>query len=51
MIVSKGRLSYVQYLLAKPIKKGIKVWMYCDGDTQYLDHIQMYLGQQQRSVS
>ena len=30
MTTFKDRLSYVQYLPAKPIKRGIKVWMHCD---------------------
>ena len=27
MIVFKGRPSFIQYLPAKPIKRGIKVWI------------------------
>ena len=46
MIAFKGRLSYVQYLLAKPIKRGIKVWMYCNADTAYLQQFEVNLGQQ-----
>ena len=30
----KGRLSYVQYLLGKPIKRGIKVLICCDTGQQ-----------------
>ena len=33
MIAFKRRLSYIQSLPAKPIKRGIKVWMHCDADT------------------
>ena len=36
MIAFKGRLSYVQYIHVKPIKRGIKVLMCCDPDTAYL---------------
>ena len=36
MIAFKGRLSYVQYLPTKPIKRGIKVWMPRDADIAYL---------------
>ena len=43
MIAFKGRLSYVQYLLAKPIRRGIEVWMCCDADTVYLHQFEMYL--------
>ena len=46
MIAFKGRLSNVQYLPAKPIKRGIKVWMCCDADTAYLHQFEVYLGQQ-----
>ena len=41
---SKGRLSYVQYLPAKPTKREIKVWMCCDTDTAYLHQSEVYLG-------
>ena len=46
MIAFKGRLNYVQYLPAKLIKRGIKVWMHCDADTAYLHQFEMYPGQQ-----
>lgn len=39
-----GRLSYKQYLPAKPIKKGIKVWMRCNSETAYLTVFSIYLG-------
>ena len=44
MIKWTGRLSYKQYLPAKPIKRGIKVWMQCDADTAYLNEFDIYLG-------
>ena len=43
MIAFKGKLSYVQYLPAKPIKRGIKVWRCCDADTAYLHQFEVYL--------
>ena len=46
MIPFKGRLSYVQYLPAKPIKRGIKMWMHCDADSEHLHQFEMHLGQQ-----
>ena len=49
MIVFKGRLSYVQYLTAKPIKRGIKVWMCCYVDTAYLHQPDVCLVSQQNS--
>ena len=49
MIAFKGRLNYVQYLPAKPIKRGINVWMYCDADISYLHLFEVYLSQQQNS--
>ena len=49
MFAFKGRLSYVQYLPAKPIKTGIKAWMHCYSDTAYLHQFEVYLGQQQNS--
>ena len=50
MIAYKGRLSYVQYLPAKPIKCGIKLWMRCDSESAYLHEYEVYLGRQQNSV-
>ena len=44
MIAYKGRLSYIQYLPAKPIKCGIKVWMRCDSESAYLHEYDVYLG-------
>jgi hypothetical protein len=44
MIKWTGRLSFKQYLPAKPIKRGIKVWMHCDADTVFLTDFDIYLG-------
>lgn len=44
MIKWTGRLSFKQYLPAKPIKRGIKVWMRCDADTVFLTDFEIYLG-------
>ena len=49
MIVFKVHLSYIQYLTAKPIKHGIKVWMRCDSESAYLHEYEVYLSQQQNS--
>ena len=49
MIAFRGILSYVQYLPAKPIRRGIKVWMCCDNDTAYLHQFEVYFGQQQNT--
>ena len=46
MIAFKDTLSYVQYLLAKPIKRVINVWMCCDAVTTYLHQFELYPGQQ-----
>ena len=45
MIAFIGRLSYVQYLPAKPIKRENKVWMHCGADTVYWHQFNVYLGQ------
>ena len=49
MIAFKGHLSYIQYLPAKPIKHGIKLWMRCNSESVYLHEYEVYLGQQQNS--
>ena len=46
----KGRLSFVQYLPAKPIKCGMKVWMRCNSESAYLHEFDVYLGHQQNSI-
>ena len=49
MVAFKGRLSYMQYMPAKPIKCGIKVWLRCDADTAYMHQFSIYLGCGQNS--
>ena len=49
MITYKGRLSYIQYLPAKPIKCGIKVWMRCDSESAYLHEYDVYLDKRRNS--
>ncbi|XP_053393043.1 piggyBac transposable element-derived protein 4-like [Mercenaria mercenaria] len=44
MIRYSGRLSFRQYMPAKPIKRGVKVWMLCDSNNAYLSKFQFYLG-------
>ena len=44
MVAFKGRLSYMQYMPAKPIKRGIKIWMRCDAESAYLHQFDIYLG-------
>ncbi|XP_052218050.1 piggyBac transposable element-derived protein 4-like [Dreissena polymorpha] len=46
MIAFTGRLSFRQYMPAKPIKRGIKVWMLCDARTAFLARFEVYLGPQ-----
>ena len=50
MIAYKGRHSYVKYLPAKPIKRGIKVLILCFTDTAYVHQFDLYLGWQQNSL-
>ena len=44
MIKFKCRLSFRQYLPAKPIKWGIKMWALCKSDTGYACNMQVYTG-------
>jgi hypothetical protein len=46
MIKYSGRLLFRQYMPAKPIKRGVKVWMLCDGNNAYLSRFDVYLGRQ-----
>ena len=45
MISFQGRSSLKQYLPAKPVKRGIKVWCRADSHNGYLSEIQVYTGQ------
>ncbi|XP_062583974.1 piggyBac transposable element-derived protein 4-like [Saccostrea cucullata] len=46
MIKFKGRLSFRQYLPAKPVKWGVKVWALAESDTGYLSKFQVYTGKE-----
>ena len=45
MIKFQGRSSLKQYLPAKPVKRGIKVWCGADSHNGYLCQFQVYTGQ------
>ena len=40
----KGRLSWIQYMLKKPTKWGIKVWVLADSSNGYVWNLQLYTG-------
>ena len=42
----KGRSSFKQYMPAKPVKRGIKVWMRCDVLTGYTYDMNIYVGKE-----
>ena len=44
MVQLKGRLGFRQYMPAKPIKWGIKVWALSVATTGYGYHLQVYTG-------
>ena len=46
MIGFKGRLSFRQYMPAKPTKYGIKVWMAADASNAFVVNHEVYLGKQ-----
>jgi len=46
MVKFKGRSSLKQYLPAKPIKRGYKIWSLCDSITGYLFNCRIYLGKE-----
>ncbi|XP_060571268.1 piggyBac transposable element-derived protein 4-like [Ruditapes philippinarum] len=41
-----GRLAFRQYMPAKPIKRGMKIWMLCDSNSGFLSRFEVYLGRQ-----
>ena len=46
MIAFRGRLSFRQYMPAKPTKYGIKVWMTADSSNGYVLNFDVYLGKE-----
>ena len=46
MVKYRGRLSFRQYLPAKPTKYGIKVWMRADPQNGYCNEFQVYTGKE-----
>ena len=47
----KGKCSFKQYLLMKPVKRGIKVWMRCDSQTGYTYNMNVYAGKETEACS
>jgi len=46
MIAFKGRLSFRQYMPAKPTKYGIKVWIAADAKNGFVVNHKVYLGKE-----
>ena len=46
MIAYRGRLSFKQYMPAKPTRYGIKVWMAADSSNGYVLNFDVYLGKE-----
>ena len=46
----KGRSSLKQYMLLKPIKRGIKLWTRCDACTGYVYDTNIYCGKESEKV-
>ena len=44
MIGTKCCLSFIQYIKAKPVKWGIKVWICCDSKNGYICAFEVYTG-------
>jgi hypothetical protein len=44
MIPFQGRSALKQYMPAKPVKRGIKVWCRADAHNGYLCEFQVYTG-------
>jgi len=50
MIPFKGRVSFKQYMPAKPSKWGIKMWALSESDTGYMSFCEIYSGKKDRPV-
>ena len=42
----KRRCSFPQYLLMKPVRQRVKIWMQCDAATRYMYDINIYAGKE-----
>lgn len=51
MIAYKGRLSFKQYLPAKPTKFGVKVWVRADPNNGYVNEFDIYTGKSAQAVA
>ena len=49
MVPYKGRSSLKQYMPKKPIKIGLKVWVWADSVTGYISCFQVYIGKEKSS--
>ena len=47
MIKFKGRLGMKQYMLMKPVKRGIKVWVCTEASSSFVCDFQVYTGKRQ----
>ncbi|XP_028852305.1 piggyBac transposable element-derived protein 4-like [Denticeps clupeoides] len=43
-LVVKGRFSPAQYMPARPLRKGLRVWMLCDSRSGYCHRARIYVG-------
>lgn len=50
MIAFTGRLSFRQYMPAKPIKRGVKVWVLSDARNGFMSRFDIYLGRQNNTT-
>ena len=50
MIAFKGRLSFRQYMPAKPTKYGIKVWLTADSSNGFVLNHKVYLGKERNAA-
>ena len=44
MIRSKARTTMKQYIKNKPVKRGFKIWAYCDSSRGYVGNLDFYGG-------
>ena len=51
MIKFNGRISFMQYMPMKPIKRGFKFFSLCDSESRYCMRLRIYSGSEARFVS
>lgn len=51
LVAFRGNCPFRQYIFSKPAKYGLKFWILCDSNTNYVWRIQSYIGKLPNKIS